>query len=88
VNRSYLYHGSYVVFGLAVGLDGLQSAASGGVGLPVALMVLAGGGLVVTSAYKLLTTDPEEFAVPTWAVFAVALGAVVAFLGTVLELLA
>lgn len=86
VNRFHLYHGSYVVFGLALGIDGLQSAADG-IGLLAALLLLASGGLVVTSLYQLLTTDPEEFAVPAWAVFAVALAALLAFLGTVLELL-
>ena len=84
----YLYHGSLAISGAAVGVDGLLSASADGASVPVALMVLGGGGLVVASTYNVFTSEPADFEIPAKNVFAVALGALLILLGVALQVLA
>lgn len=86
MRRAYLYYGSFAVFGASLAVDGLVSAASEGWTLPVAFLALTAGGLVLTSVYRGLTTDPAEFSAEAYAVFGVALAALLALLGAVLQL--
>lgn len=87
MDRLYVYHGAWTVFGVAIGADGLISVATEGVDWPAALVLLGGGSMVVTSVYEMLTTDPAEFSIEAVAVFAAILAALFAFLGTVLQVL-
>ncbi|WP_128478451.1 hypothetical protein [Halorussus pelagicus] len=84
----YLYHGSLAISGAAIGVDGLLSASADGASVPVALMVLGGGGLVVVSTYKAFTSEPADFELPARNVFAVALGALLILLGVAIQILA
>lgn len=85
MHRLYVCHGSFALLGAAVGLDALVSAATGGPTLPVALMALGAAAMILTSVYEVLTTDPEEFSIPAYALFGLILAALFALLGAVLQ---
>ncbi|NEU56821.1 hypothetical protein [Halorussus sp. MSC15.2] len=88
MHRFHLYHGSMAIIGAAIGSKALLSAAADGVDAPIVLMALGGGGLAVASMYTVFARDPEESAIPAYAVLGAILGAVFSVLGVVVEALA
>lgn len=86
MHRLYIYHGSLSIIGAVFGVNALLSVAARGSSLPVILMALGGSGMVITSIYEVLTTEPADFTIKAYAIFAVVLGALLALLGVALQI--
>lgn len=88
MNRFYLYHGSFGIFGAVMVLNAILSATANGLGVGNILMVLGGSGVGLAAIYALLTMEPAEVTIDRYHLGLVVLGTLLIIVGTALQLLA
>ena len=62
MQRLYIYDGTLVVIGAALGIPAVRSGVRS---LPLLLMTVGGCGLVLAAGSHSVRTDPDEFTVST-----------------------